>query len=67
MYNHCVRAIDPAGIISTVAGVCGEPGLAGDGGPATAALLKRPYGLELTPDALLISDTGNNMIRSVRR
>jgi DNA-binding beta-propeller fold protein YncE len=67
VYNHCVRAIDPAGTISTVVGVCGRPGLAGDGGPAGAALLKRPYGLELTPDALLISDTGNNMIRSVRR
>jgi hypothetical protein len=67
VYNHCVRAIDAAGTIRTVVGVCGQPGLAGDGGPATAALLKRPYGLELTPDALLISDTGNNMIRSVRR
>jgi DNA-binding beta-propeller fold protein YncE len=67
VYNHCVRAIDPAGVISTVAGVCGQSGLDGDGGPATAALLKRPYGLELTPDALLISDTGNNIIRSIRR
>jgi DNA-binding beta-propeller fold protein YncE len=73
VYNHCVRAIDPEGIISTVAGVCGQPapggkaGIAGDGGPATAALLQRPYGLELTPTALLITDTGNNVIRSVRR
>jgi hypothetical protein len=67
VYNHCVRAIDPAGTISTVAGVCGRPGFAGDGGPASEALLKRPYGLELTPDALLITDTGNNLIRSVRR
>ncbi len=67
VYNHCVRAIDPAGTIRTVVGVCGRPGLAGDGGPASEALRKRPYWLELTPDALLISDTGNNMIRSVRR
>ena len=67
VYNHCVRAVDPSGTINTVAGICGRPGTAGDGGPATAALLKRPYGLELTPDALLISDTGNNLIRSVRR
>jgi hypothetical protein len=73
VYNHCVRAIDPSGIISTVAGVCGQPaprglpGIAGDGGPATEALLQRPYGLELTPTALLITDTGNNVIRSVRR
>jgi hypothetical protein len=67
VYNHCVRAIDPDGIISTVAGSCGQPGSTGDGGPATQALLKRAYGLELTPTALLISDTGNGVIRSVRR
>jgi DNA-binding beta-propeller fold protein YncE len=67
VYNHCVRAIDPDGIISTVAGVCGQAGTAGDGGPATQALLKRAYGLELTSTALLISDTGNGVIRSVRR
>jgi hypothetical protein len=67
VYNHCVRAIDPAGIISTVAGSCGHPGREGDGGPATQALLKRPYGLELTQTALLISDTGNNIIRSIKR
>jgi hypothetical protein len=67
VYNHCVRAIAPDGIISTVAGVCGKAGTAGDGGPATEALLKRPYGVEITPTALLISDTGNNVIRSVRR
>lgn len=67
VYNHCVRAIDPAGIIQTVAGICGQSGFDGDGGPATAALLKRPYGLELSADALLISDTGNNIIRSIKR
>jgi DNA-binding beta-propeller fold protein YncE len=75
VYNYCVRAIDPDGIISTFAGVCGKSSPAGpatpegmkDGGPATLALFKRPYGLELTPNALLITDTGNNVIRSVRR
>lgn len=66
VFNHCVRAIDPDGIIRTVAGQCGRAGTEGDGGPATQAFLKRPYGLELTPDALLISDTGNNVIRSIK-
>jgi hypothetical protein len=66
VYNHCVRSIDPAGIIETVAGVCGRPGSSGDGGPATDALLKRPYGVEVIPGALLITDTGNNTIRSVK-
>lgn len=67
VYNHCVRAIDPDGVISTVAGSCGQKGYSGDDGPAKSALLNRPYGLELTDDALLISDTGNHLIRSIKR
>jgi hypothetical protein len=65
VYNHCVRAIDAAGTISTVAGVCGQPGYSGDGGPANVALLKRPYGLDIHAGVLYISDTGNNAIRQV--
>ena len=71
--------IDPAimvilmtgfGTIDTAVGVCGEPGTLGDGGPASEARLKRPYGLELHESDsgldLYISDTGNNTIRVVR-
>jgi sugar lactone lactonase YvrE len=64
--NHCVRAIDPAGIIRTVAGTCGTLGYSGDGEPAELATLKRPYGIDLAGDTLYISDTGNNVIRSVK-
>lgn len=31
--NHCIRAVDPGGIIRTVAGRCSEEGFEGDGGP----------------------------------
>lgn len=65
VYNHCVRAIDPQGGLRTVVGVCGTSGYSGDGGPASQALLKRPYGLEWHKGVLLISDTGNSVIRSV--
>jgi hypothetical protein len=66
-YNSCVRAIDPEGNIYTAVGQCGVPGDEGDGGPPTRALLRRPYGLELNAKGVLIvSDTGNNRIRSVR-
>ena len=41
------------------------PGETGDGGPAAAALLKRPYGIELSGDTLFIADTGNQRIRAV--
>lgn len=41
--GHLVRRIDlKSGRITTVAG-CGEPGYAGDAGPATAARLNEPY------------------------
>ncbi len=43
-YNHRVRKVTPAGVISTVAGTgaVGFPGGFGDGGPGTAAVLYAP-------------------------
>ena len=66
VYNHCIRAIAPGGVITTAVGTCGQPGYAGDGGPAGLAALKRPYGLELADGVLYIADTGNHVIRSVK-
>jgi hypothetical protein len=66
-FNHCVRAIDPGGVITTVVGRCGEPGFSGDGGAATDATLKLPSGLELSGDRLYIADTGNHRVRAVVR
>ena len=63
--NHCVRAIDPAGTITTAVGICGEHGYEGDGGAATEALLNLPFGLEYHDGRLLVTDTGNNVVRSV--
>lgn len=63
--NHCVRAIDPDGIIRTFAGVCGERGYEGDGGPANEARLNLPFGIEYADGRLIISDTGNSVIRTV--
>ena len=67
-FNHCVRRIDLDGTIGTVAGQCGKSGHSGDGGPPQAALLNRPYGIELDPDDnLYIADTRNHRIRIVRK
>jgi hypothetical protein len=66
VYNHCIRAISASGTVSTVAGICGDSGYDGDRGPATAATLKRPYGVEVHEGVLYITDTGNQVIRSVR-
>jgi sugar lactone lactonase YvrE len=67
--NHRIRKVDPAGIITTVAGsgsVGSEGGFSGDGGPATAALLKYPAGIAVDAQGnLFIADTQNHRIRKV--
>ncbi|MGE0118616.1 MAG: hypothetical protein AB7S71_12220 [Dongiaceae bacterium] len=63
--NHRIRRIAPDGTIATVAGT-GEPGYTGDGGPATMARLRGPYGLIVGDDGrLLIADSQNNVVRAV--
>ena len=65
--NHAIRMVTAAtGIITTIAGVGGQSGYAGDGGAATSALLNYPSGVAFDGDhTLYISDTGNNAIRKV--
>jgi adhesin/invasin len=63
--NHVIRAIDPDGTIRTVAGEGGVPGYDGDGGLATDALLKYPFGIELDGDTMYIADMGNSVIRQL--
>jgi sugar lactone lactonase YvrE len=66
-YNHVVRRVDPTGIIRTVAGIGGQKGFGGDGGPATAAKLNLPEGIYVDRDGILyIADVLNNRIRVVR-
>ncbi|WP_309893489.1 hypothetical protein [Archangium sp.] len=65
--HSCVRKVTPDGLIHTVAGVCGQSGNTGDTGPATSALLARPFGIEVGKDGTLyIADTYNHRIRVVR-
>jgi len=64
LWNEVVR-IDPQGRITHIAGT-GAAGFAGDGGPATSALLDFPTGLALDARGrLYISDSFNNRIRMV--
>ena len=63
--NHRIRKVDPAGVISTVAGD-GMRGYGGDGGAATAAQLFAPRGVALDGAGnLYIADTFNQRIRKV--
>ena len=54
-------------VIRTIAG-SGEPGLSGDGGPATAACLNEPKALTLDGQGhLLVADSENHALRVVDR
>jgi hypothetical protein len=64
--NSCIRAIAPDQTIRTVAGRCGDAEYSGDGGLATEATLRTPYGVELDGKGnLFIADTLDNCIRQV--
>ncbi len=55
-----------SGTFTTVAGIPGDPGYSGDGGPATAAQLSDPEQVVSTAGGgFLIADTDNNVIRQV--
>lgn len=65
-YNSCVRKINSAGTISTIAGSPGIAGFSGDEGSATAATLDTPAAIALDAAGnLYIADRGNNRIRKV--
>src|SRR5579863_2821004 len=67
-YNYRIRRIDAvSGAITTVAGSGSYPGgYAGDGGPATSALLNLAQAVAVDSNGnLFIADTYNNVVRKV--
>ncbi len=63
--NSRIRKVDPAGIITTVAG-SGKRGYTGDGGPALDATFQDPVDLALDDAGnLYISDHHNDVVRKV--
>lgn len=64
-HNHRIREVAPSGLVRTLAGN-GEPGLRGDGGPATRASLRRPSDVCQSHDgSIFIADVGNHSVRRV--
>lgn len=64
-YNHRIRRMTPAGIVTTVAGN-GTAGVNGDGGPPTLAQLDTPGGVAVDAAGnLYVADSNNNRIRKV--
>src|SRR5688572_20619881 len=64
--NHRVRRLDlKSGELTTVAG-CGRKGYAGDGGPATQALLNEPYEVRFDTDGnMYFVEMQNHLVRRV--
>jgi hypothetical protein len=63
--NNRIAVVNADGTIQTVAGT-GVAGFAGDGGPATSAALRSPFGVAPLPDgSFLVDDSGNVRIRHV--
>jgi uncharacterized protein (TIGR03437 family) len=64
-FDNAVRKVTPAGTITTVAGT-GQPGFAGDGGPAIAARLNRPRAVAADAAGnVYVADTGNQRVRRI--
>jgi sugar lactone lactonase YvrE len=65
--NHVIRRVDHDGMITTIAGV-GRPGFAGDGGPATSALMDAPQAIVFDDRGnLIFDDEHNHAIRIISR
>jgi len=63
--NNRIRKVSPSGTIITFAGN-GTGGYSGDGGPATSAELKFPFGVAVDLSGnVFIADSLNNVIREV--
>jgi uncharacterized protein (TIGR03437 family) len=63
--NQRIRKVSTNGIIETIAGQ-GKPGLFGDGGPGTLALLNYPTGVAVDSGGnVYIADTDNYIVRKL--
>eukprot|EP00667_Euglena_gracilis_P005404 EG_transcript_5448 len=62
--GHCIRAIDPSGVVTTVAGVPGQSGHSD--GPALQALFTNPTAVQVAPTGdLFVVERGNHCIRRI--
>ncbi len=63
-FNHRIRRVNPAGNITSIAGL-GTSAFSGDGGAANRAELASPNGLFLRGDTLFVADQSNQRLRKI--
>lgn len=62
--NHTIRKVTSGGVVTTFAGIPGQPGYAD--GPCSAAQFNTPTGIAVDSSGnVYVADTGNNTIRKV--
>jgi len=66
-FQHRIVRIDPKTHAATAFAGTGEPGFAGDGGPAAQAKFNNPFCCSLSPDgkAMVVADLGNSRVRRI--
>ena len=63
-YNYTIRKVTPAGMVTTLAGLAGNPGSAD--GTGSAARFNQPFGVTVdNAGNVYVADTSNNTIRKV--
>jgi hypothetical protein len=63
--SNRIRKVSPSGIITTIAGT-GVAGYSGDGGPATAARLNMPFGIDIdNAGNIYFADCLNHRVRRI--
>lgn len=64
--NHCIRKITPVGVVTTFAGICGNPGSFNDATTPTNSTLNQPSGITFDRFGnLFIAEDGNDGIRKI--
>jgi len=63
LFNHSIRKISPAGVVTTLAGYAGITGTAD--GPNISALFFEPQGIAVSGTNIYVADSGNDTIRQL--